>query len=225
MSSSDGGAMWTSVASATIPAQTLHAVRAHDDGRTVWIVGAAGTILRTNDGGATWASKAQSPSQGQVPFQNNFDVKLLSADEAWVAGSFGTLMHTTDGGDTWEDAALGTASALYSVHFSGSCGWAVGSDGVLMHTTDAGAEWTLQQSCQGASSNARYSLFDVAFDASGRFGWAVGEEGVVCYTRNAGLLWETQSVDQDVLGIELRAISLQGSGIVALPSLQDKRIF
>lgn len=87
------GQTWTETHSTVwTGAPDLHAIRFADD-QTAWTVGTGGEILRTDDGGFTWAEQ-QQPCGG---------VGLLcifakDSSNAWVAGSGGTLLHTTTGG-------------------------------------------------------------------------------------------------------------------------------
>ena len=55
-------------------------------------VGASGTIVRTDDGGATW--RVQNSTSNSDYYTG---ATAPSLTEAWVAGGAGYLMHTTDG--------------------------------------------------------------------------------------------------------------------------------
>jgi hypothetical protein len=63
-----------------------------------WAVGYAGTIIRTNDGGATW----QAQESGVTT--NLWGVHFLDAQTGWAAGWTGTIVHTTNGGTTFVES-------------------------------------------------------------------------------------------------------------------------
>ena len=92
---SDGGANWTSIAfSADV---TSSSMRINDirfaDTRTGWIVGDAGLILATKDGGLTWARQ----EAGSVT--NLVGVYATDARTAWVVDRIGRPLVTATGGD------------------------------------------------------------------------------------------------------------------------------
>ena len=56
-----------------------------------------GVILRTTDGGITWAPLEPRPVAARLQ-----GVHMLSTTEAWIVGDKATILHTTDGGGTWD---------------------------------------------------------------------------------------------------------------------------
>jgi photosystem II stability/assembly factor-like uncharacterized protein len=60
-----------------------------------WIVGDFGTVMRTDDGGTTWAR--QSLGSGAWMWA----VGAASPAAAWVLDENGVIHATTDGGRTW----------------------------------------------------------------------------------------------------------------------------
>lgn len=70
------------------------------DGQTAWAVGSAGLILRTEDGGKTWAGQHSGVRAGLL------DAAFADAQVGWVVGGKGTVLKTTDGGATWSLQAL-----------------------------------------------------------------------------------------------------------------------
>jgi photosystem II stability/assembly factor-like uncharacterized protein len=101
-------------------------------------VGTEGTILRTTDGGATWARQ----SSGTTAVL--YGVSFVNADTATVVGYDGTtrlpvILRTTDGGATWTPQESGTNNSLGGVFFvDANTGWAVGGGGTILHTTTGG---------------------------------------------------------------------------------------
>ncbi len=61
-----------------------------------WIVGEAGFIIKTEDGGKTWNQQKIGTTAGLNT------IAVLDQDRALVAGEQGELYRTFDGGNTWE---------------------------------------------------------------------------------------------------------------------------
>jgi photosystem II stability/assembly factor-like uncharacterized protein len=91
---------WTSVSSGTSEGLTAISLGSSGGGAALsgWAVGAAGTVLRTTDGGKTWA--AQTWPVAQVFDTDLTSVSTLDGIEGWVGGNQ-VMMHTTDGGLHW----------------------------------------------------------------------------------------------------------------------------
>jgi photosystem II stability/assembly factor-like uncharacterized protein len=62
------------------------------DGNVGYVVGYAGTILRTDNGGQTWAPQ----ESGTV--QNLYDVFFTDVNTGTVVGEAGTVLRTVTGG-------------------------------------------------------------------------------------------------------------------------------
>jgi len=93
----DGGATWRRVPARALDDVSVYA-SAHA-GEQVWACGSSGKIFRSRDGGAHFASTAETP------FGNDDRCEALAfIDErtGWAGGSFGTLHVTRDGGDHWQ---------------------------------------------------------------------------------------------------------------------------
>lgn len=115
--------------------QTLNDVQALDSGTAV-AVGLGGTILKTADGGTTWAALAS----GTTLALNG--VHFLDASNGWAVGA--TILRTVNGGTTWTPQT-GAFTTLQDVRFlSASVGVAVGSVGSqgFLRTTNGGDTWT-----------------------------------------------------------------------------------
>jgi len=106
-----------------------------------WTVGAAGTMLQTQDGGKQWSS---------LPRRSNV---LLTAvtfhgdQQGWIVGQNGMILHSSDGGKKWLPQISGTNATFYDVFFlSPSMGWIVGARGTILSTQDGGQNWEDQTS-------------------------------------------------------------------------------
>jgi len=150
----------------------LHAGHFLDERRGT-IVGALGTVLSTDDGGATWVSRE---TQGAVTF---FDVVFADPATGWAVGNAGALFQTDDGGARWTDRTLPCGKSctrvidLLKIRFtSPQSGWIVGERGMVYRTTDAGFSW------KDAGSVTKASIFGLTFPDAAH-GWAAGEEGTI----------------------------------------------
>ncbi|HEX8336773.1 MAG TPA: YCF48-related protein [Pyrinomonadaceae bacterium] len=163
------------------------------DSKRGWVVGDGGVVLRTRDGGRTWARQTVETKESfnDVYFRNEEDGYLLAASQIFT---------TDDGGETWRPAArfyaqtFGGEPELYSVRFtSKKRGWVVGSlsrgenviDSLVLSTDNGGASWQRQR------VPVRDELIHLDFDGDRR-GWVVGSGGRVLHTRNGGETWDIQ---------------------------------
>ncbi len=169
-----------------------------------YIIGGRGTILKTEDGGKTWARKvarSDAPATGRRGRggirANLMGIQMISDTTGFIAGSENTILKTTDGGETWvgssERARVGeTRNNLEGLWFvSPTTGWVIGSFGTLMHTTDGGETWEKRD--PGFDNN----LFGIYF-IDENTGWISGQEGLILHTTDGGATWnqqETESYD------------------------------
>lgn len=164
-----------------------------------YAVGATNTMVKTTDGGATWASiiRGQRARTGET--RHNLDgVYFVSPQIGWIVGSFGAIMHTRDGGDNWEQQKVKTSTDLKAVSFvSEKEGWVVGNEGAILHTADAGKTWEEQK------SNTYDALHSVVF-VDKNIGWACGDFGTVVHTTDSGKTWKRENTNTST---NLRRIS------------------
>ena len=80
---------WYAQTSATV--NNLYGVYAAVDGRMVWAIGDAGTIIVSRGAGVTWATQVSNSR-----FKLN-GIPLPSATEGWVAGNSGPILHPSGG--------------------------------------------------------------------------------------------------------------------------------
>jgi photosystem II stability/assembly factor-like uncharacterized protein len=66
------------------------------DSGTGFVVGDAGTILKTTDAGATWAPLTSGTTSAL------HDVYLFNPSEGVAVGDGGLILRTTDGGAVWQ---------------------------------------------------------------------------------------------------------------------------
>lgn len=172
------------------------------DGRTAWAGGSAGTILRTVDGGWTWASVGP-PNTADLQFR---DIEAFDADHA-VALSIGEgeasrIYRTSNGGKTWTESFRNNdPKAFYDciAFFDRRDGLAV-SDPVdgkfrVLSTRDGGASWTVLPNAgmpDAQPGEAGFAASGQCLVTKGRDAWIAsggGAKARVYHSRDHGLTW------------------------------------
>lgn len=100
------------------------------------VVGGAGTIMRTTDGGQNWTSIPSGTDNdlNRIHFVNN--------QTAWIMGGKGTLLKTSDGGQSWQSQNPGIDGDLLVGYFLNEQeGWLATDSSRLRKTTDGGQTW------------------------------------------------------------------------------------
>ena len=139
-------------------------------------VGGGSTILRTTNGGESWA---QDPISSGMYFE---DVYFTDANNGVAVGWGGVIIRTTNGGANWNEPGHLSKTLTHVCFTNSNVGIAVGLFGSVMKTTDGGATWNAKSS--GAQANF-YSVFFTNKDT----GTAVGNAGRILHTTNGGSDW------------------------------------
>ncbi len=104
-----------------------------------WVVGDSAKVLRTTNGGGTWApisvSNMRSGSDNQAAF-------FLTASIGWVGGENvnfnNSVFRTTNGGGTWATQSIPISRSVRDLFFvDANNGWLAAGDGIA-HTADGG---------------------------------------------------------------------------------------
>ena len=124
----DGGAVvsprWTARAAGD---QSLHAIWGESD-QDFWVVGGAGTLLHTTNGGADFTRQT-------VAGQDLFGIAGRSAKDIWIVGDGGLMLHGD--GAQWTMQPSGVMTALRGIAGSGPQLYAVGDGGTILRGSDA----------------------------------------------------------------------------------------
>ncbi len=86
------------------------------DSGIAFVVGDAGTILKSTDAGATWAPLLSGTTNAL------HEVYFFDGNQGVVVGDQGLILRTTDGGTMWQSVASGVEDALRSVFKLWVCG-------------------------------------------------------------------------------------------------------
>lgn len=139
---------------------------APDRPAVLWMVGRDGKIVRSEDGGKSWAAQ---PSGVEAALQS---VAAWDARHAVAVGD-GVVLRTEDGGRRWSRAVTALSAVddkLLRVRIdSVGRAWAVGAMGMVLLSTDQGKSW------RPVAPEADLAWNDIGF--SGTSVWLVGEFG------------------------------------------------
>ena len=150
------------------------------DANTGTATGDNGTIIRTTDGGNSWAI------QPSGTINTLYGVSFTDVNHGTAVGAFGTVVRTTDGGNTWSSQTSGTTNGLLAVSFTdANTGTAVGENGAIVRTTDGGNTWASETS--GTTNNLNAVSFT---DANN--GTTVSWYGIILRTTDGGATWLSQ---------------------------------
>jgi len=171
---------WVKVDSGTD--QRLLSVSANESGLAV-IVGGFGAVLKSTDGGASWAPLSFDWEAILNDFlePHVYDVSVSADGIITLVAEFALVMRSVDQGETWEVVNKGDTS-LFALHFrDANTGFAVGQDGKVLKSLDGGLTWSVMP------VQTKENLLDV---------WSSGDQVVVSgirtllRSRDDGLNWE-----------------------------------
>jgi photosystem II stability/assembly factor-like uncharacterized protein len=191
--STDGGKKWSRRRLAKrgdLSWYDLFSIRFAGDGKTGYIGGEHGIVLKTDDAGESWTEQ-KTGTQELI-----FRVVPVDAQHAAAAGSNGLLMWTDDGGQNWHSQTFKNGITFFDVAFTDPRnGWAVGEFATIAHTADGGKTWQLQAG--GDRSKFRLPAYMTAIFKDAQHGWAAGQGGVIVGTDDGGANWKpvTSSTD------------------------------
>ncbi len=139
----NAGSTWTNVYS--LAGGFIDGIKMIDANNGVAVgdpVGGKWTVLKTTDGGATWARIATEPSQVGSEAGWNNAVAIYGSTDIWFGTDSARVYRSTDGGATWSSSTVPFMNSV-SVNFSSPLYGLAGSDsGAVARTTDGGVTWT-----------------------------------------------------------------------------------
>lgn len=136
------------------------------------IVGGGGTILFTEDAGASW-NPAFVAGTDKTRLNSVF---FINRRNGWAVGAGGKIYQTINGGRFWRLQKSNTGKDLTDVFFINTAeGWAIGDAGTILHTTTAGNVW--REVAAGGGSTHKFEK--IHFN-NGK-GWIVGFGGTLLF--------------------------------------------
>ncbi len=157
-----------------------------EEGRSICAVGSYGKVVRSDDGGSTWAIQ-------EVPTRTHLQKVLAWDNRTLLAiGDRSTVLVTRDGGRNWKTVEVPSfpmGDQLLSGYIDSASGraWVVGGMGTVLVSDDRGETWSMTHPEEDVSWN------DVTV-AEGQAVWVVGEFGSVKRSTDGGRTWEAVSV-------------------------------
>jgi photosystem II stability/assembly factor-like uncharacterized protein len=166
-----------------------------------WVVGTAGTILHTTDGGKNWIAQNSGVKDDLE------GITCVDENRCWIVGHNGVALRTDNAGEDWEKVDVGLSDNFYAVDFINSqTGWAVGEGGVVVNTYDGGQTWNVHKASIILFPKSEFvgpgRLLSVKF-TNEYLGWVAGSGGIA-RTTDGGKTWQTK----------LKRISFEGIGLV-----------
>lgn len=162
----------------------LQSVQAFDNNEMV-ATAVAHAVVRTNDGGSTWAY-----SYPLTGFHAYYDLSF-SGTTGWLVGSGGAILKSTNKGQNWSDqSTVGFENWTSVVALTNSFAVSIGSNGKIARTTD-GTNWSLM-TVSGAVKNYNCVSFN-GTDINNSKGIAVGAGGALAISTDGGLNWTVQA--------------------------------
>jgi photosystem II stability/assembly factor-like uncharacterized protein len=151
-----------------------------------WIVGSAGSLNITTDGGKNWVSQRED----EYYFNS---IYFLDENNGWSVGGGGIILHTTDGGDNWGKQNQNDSLLLSSVYaISDQDVFVAGSvikgdrEGIIFKTNNGGQIWTKQ------SFDSLDGFNSITFIGDS-IGFAAGSG--LLKTTNKGITWYKMPID------------------------------
>jgi photosystem II stability/assembly factor-like uncharacterized protein len=159
-----------------------------------FIVGEFGTLLMTEDGGATW-HRHPTPTEKTL-----FGAHFVDRQHGWAVGIDGLVLRTEDGAHTWEVQHGNPEPArvdelnfrdtlknpgMYAVQVDGDAGVIVGDVGMVLTSTDQGRTWTRREL---PDEDRLVWMRDVSLAPGGGGGFAVGAGGFDARVERADLV-------------------------------------
>ena len=144
-----------------------------------WAAGAFGTLLRTSNGGRSWADSSYSLQNSEELHLNG--VAGDASGTLYLSSEWGYVFRSTSSGESWEAVETGFEGSYFGVvvnPVSGSV-FAYGLLGTIYRSTDRGQTWEQLDSKTGES------LFGAASATGGALVF-VGENGAAVRTDNDG---------------------------------------
>jgi hypothetical protein len=123
------------------------------DLNTGFIVGEKGLLLKTVDGGKTWAASFIINDNFTILYAVYFSDNM----NGYAVGSFGSIFWSQDGGKSWSMSESITSNLINSVYFTDSItGYVAGASGTIFKMINSGGTLNITKYKAGKSSLTIY---------------------------------------------------------------------
>ena len=103
------------------------------DPSTGWVVGNAGAIYQTTNGGNQWIDRTLPCALTCTKLTDLLRVRFTDPQHGWIVGERGMVYRTIDSGFTWIEQGSIAKASLFGLSFSdGTQGWAGGEKGTIV---------------------------------------------------------------------------------------------
>lgn len=163
------------------------------DNTVGFATGAAGTVLKTTDRGATWTRLDIGSTTDVVASITGVEADSLYAVAGSSNNSFNpnTFYRTLDGGTQWQSLPNFIEQAAFSkIYFTTpSTGFVIGGEAqaVIYKTIDGGRNWARKY----LAGYPGAGFYDIAFENENA-GYAIGSVGMIARTTDGGETWTLQ---------------------------------
>ena len=155
-----------------------------------YVVGTAGVVLRTVDGGLTWTPK---PYPGALGLRG---IRCVTPLACLVTNGSQTVLRTVDGGTTWSSVTPSTQKIQAATFSTPTRAVAAGEGGTIVLSEDTGATWhPVGKRLSTTFSRVRALSPSVAF--------ATGPSGALARSDDGGVTWSEVGVStsEDVIDV------------------------
>jgi len=168
---------------------------------TFYLVGDAGTFMKTTNGGAEWFRNANINGTSSRVNALSF----INKDTGWICTDSGKIYRTNNGGISFTSQVSNIPYSLYDISFSDKDhGWVSADSGFIYRTENGGGKWSK------VYTNYDVALYSISFRDKDT-GFVCGEKGYLYKSTNGGLTWGLRSAGTINT---LRKISLIGDTVV-----------
>lgn len=188
LKTTDGGATWTSIRPnlpTTLLEYTASSLDFYDlnftDDNNGYAIGYNGVVIKTSDGGATWANYS---TIGSGIYRST---DFIDANVGFLASHGNNLKKTENGGVLFTNVTHSyTVTHFFDVQVvTPTVVIATGQPGIILRSTDAGTTW----SKISTPNNTNVQLLNMVF-VNSTTGYIIGQSGMLYKTTDAGATWE-----------------------------------
>jgi photosystem II stability/assembly factor-like uncharacterized protein len=201
----NGGTSWQRVYVDGSTGAFIDAVHMYDASNGIALgdpVGGKWVILKTSNGGASWAHIPTEPTQNgaEAGWINSFNV--VGTSNIWFGTNASRIYHSTNGGATWSSTST-TAINSYALWFNDAqYGVAGFSDGTAARTSDGGATWT------NVTIPGTGAIYGVA--GAGQLDFWMPKGNIIYRSSNRGATWSSEYTS--TIGATLQHLNLLTTG-------------